>query len=455
MHGKKRTLSRRGFLRGTGTALAAFTIASPDILGGNRTPPSDKLNVAFIGVGGRGGAQLGGLSKGNNVVALCDVDLRRAQGAFKRFPNAKKYRDFRTMFDVIEKSIDVVAVSTPDHTHAVAAMAAIQRGKHVYCEKPLAHSVHEVRALMNAARGKDVVTQLGNQGHSSGDIRKLVEWVRDGAIGKINTIHAACSAVHCRVDDLPRRSEKHDIPKELDWDLWLGPAAFRDYHPMYLPGSWRAWRPFGNGTIGDWVCHVVDPSFWALDLGAPTTVESVKLLEFDPVEHVDTFAKGSIIRFAFPARGDRGPVTLYWHSGVERISRTREFEPDRQPPQTGAVLIGDAGVIMHGSHGAGGVRIVPDEKMKDYKQPARSIPRVKNHHQDFLSAIREGRKAGSDFDAYGGPLTEIAMLGVIAMNFPGRKLTWDAPNMRFTDCEEANHYVNPPYRKGWSLGVTV
>jgi predicted dehydrogenase len=335
----------------------------------------------------------------------------------------------------------------------VASLAAIQRGKHVYCEKPLAHSVHEVRALMKAAREKGVVTQLGNQGHSSGDIRKLVEWVRDGAIGKVHTIHAACNAVHCKEDELPRRSEKHEVPKGLDWDLWLGPAAERDYNPMYLPGSWRGWKPFGNGTIGDWVCHVVDPSFWALDLGVPATVEVVKAPGYDPVKHADTFPKGCVIRFEFPARGERGPVTLYWYSGVERIPQPAELEAGRKPPETGAVLIGDKGALMHGSHGAGGVRLIPDERMRAYKQPAESIPRVRGHHEDFLEAVKNGRKAGSDFADYGGPLTEIALLGIIAMSFPGRKLTWDGPRARFSDCEEASQLIAPPYRKGWALEV--
>jgi predicted dehydrogenase len=218
---------------------------------------------------------------------------------------------------------------------------------------------------------------------------------------------------------------------------------------MYLPGAWRAWKPFGNGTIGDWVCHVVDPSFWALDLGAPASVEAVKLVDYDPVEHYDTFPRGSVFRFEFPARRERGPVTLYWYSGVERIPRPEQLEADRQPPETGAVLIGDNGAMMHGSHGAGGVTIIPEERMKAYQQPAPWIPRVPDHHQDFLLAIREGRRAGSDFAAYGGPLTEIALLGIISMNFPGRKLAWDAGKVRFTDCEEANRYIEPPYRDGW------
>jgi predicted dehydrogenase len=404
-------------------------------------------------VGGRGAANLGGLSRDQNVVALCDLDERRGAEAFAKHPGAKRYRDFRVMFDEMGKSIDAVAISTPDHTHAVAAMDAIRRGYHVYMEKPLAHSVHEVRALMKAAREKGVVTQMGNQGHSTDSIRRCVEWIRAGAIGKVHTVHASCSSVHWRVKDLPLLSEKHEVPEGLDWDLWLGPAKFRPYHPVYLPGKWRGWKPFGNGTIGDWVCHVVDPSFWALELGAPRSVEVLRLVDYDPVQHADTFPRGCTVRFEFPAKGERGPVTLYWYSGSDFSRKPR---PDGVPeteeiPQTGAVILGDRGAILHGSHGASGVKIVPEGRRKEFKTPEPSIPRPGDHYKDFTTAIREKRKAGSDFAEYGGPLTEIAMLGIIAMNFPGRKLTWDAEAARFTDCDEANPYVNPPYREGWSL----
>jgi len=442
-------VSRRRFTA-EAAVFAGITFAAPGLL--SRSPVSgDRLSIAFVGAAGRARANIGGLARGNDVVALCDVDWRKTGKAFARFPAAKRYRDFRRMLDELEKKIDIVVVSTPDHTHAVAAMDAIKRGKHVYCEKPLAHSIHEVRSLMKAAREKGVVTQLGNQGHSYNDIRRLVEWVRAGAIGRVHTIHAACNAVHCRIDLLPRRSEKHEIPKEVNWDLWLGPAAFRPYNPMYMPHKWRGWRPFGNGTIGDWVCHVVDPSFWALDLGSPKTIQAVKLLDFDPLKHAETFPQGSIIKFEFPAKGKRGPVTLYWYGGVERIPRPKELEPGRTPPRTGAVLIGDKGAIMHGSHGAAGVRLIPESRMRAFKEPSPTIPRVRNHYQDFLRAVREGGRAGSDFAAYGGPLTEIALLGIISMNFPGWKLTWDGEKARFTGCEEANPYLHPPYRKGWTL----
>jgi len=439
--------SRREFLHGAAGA-AMCTILPRHVLGGGVTPPSEKLNIACIGVGGRGGANLGGVG-GENIVALCDVDDRRVAKAFEKYPKAKKYRDFRKMLDEIDSTIDAVTVSTPDHTHAVACMDAIRRGKHVYCEKPLAHSVYEIRELVKAARRYKVVTQLGNQGHSSHSIRMFCEWIWDGAIGEVYEVHAGCTADHCKISQLGKRSERHDIPPDLDWDLWLGPAKYRPYNPMYLPGSWRGWMPFGSGTIGDWVCHVVDPVFWALDLGAPKTIRA-EAEGYDPKEHADTFPHGSVITFEFPAKGKRGPVKLLWHSGKREVPRPAELEEGRKLSRTGAIVIGTKGKIMHGSHGAGGVRIIPEPKMKAYKPPEPTIPRVRGHHQDWLEAIKTGGQAGSNFD-YGGPLTELARLGIIAMQMLGRKLEWDTDHMRFTNCDEANQFVNPPYKKGWAL----
>jgi predicted dehydrogenase len=444
------TLTRRNFLVAAGTAATAFTIVPARVLGaGGETPPSERLNIAGIGVGGMGAGDIGAVAPNNNIVALCDVDSRQAGATFKKFPAAKQYRDFRKMFDEMEKGIDAVVVATPDHCHAVAAMAAIKRGKHVYCEKPLAHSVYEVRQLMQAAQAHKVVTQLGNQGHSFDSIRDFCEWIWDGAIGNVHTIHAGCAAVNSGLDQLPYLSEKHEAPPTLDWDLWLGPAQWRPYHPAYLPGSWRGWVPFGNGTVGDWTCHVVDPVFWALDLGAPATIQaSVK--NYDPKAQGDAFPKGEIITYEFPAKGKRGPITMYWYSGTERIPRPEVLDKDDKVVETGAVVLGDKGAIMYGSHGAGGVRLIPGAKADAYKRPAKTIPRVREHHWDWLRAIRNGTKAGSDF-AYGGPLTEIAMLGVIAIKLAGTKLQWDARRQRFTNCPEANQFVNPPYRAGWKL----
>ncbi len=420
------------------------------IAASGETPPGERLNIAGIGVGGMGAADLDAVSRDNNIVALCDVDLNRAAGTLRKFPKARQFRDFRKMFDAMENEIDAVVVATPDHTHAVAAMAALKRGKHVYCEKPLAHSIHEVRALMQAAREQPkVVTQLGNQGHSFDSIRDFCEWVQAGVIGTVHTVHAGCNAVNSGLDELPRIREPHRVPDTLDWDLWLGPAMERPYHPAYLPGRWRGWVPFGNGTIGDWACHVLDPVFWALDLGAPTSVEA-RVKDYDPASQGDAFPKGDVITFEFPARNNRGPVTLHWYSGTERIPRPPEMDPDDRDIDTGAVVIGDKGTIVHGSHGASGVRLIPAARMDEFERPPRRLPRVRGHHWDWVQAIRTGRKAGSDF-SYGGPLTEVAMLGVIALKFPGRRLEWDADAVRFRNAPEADEWIQPPYRQGWSL----
>ena len=443
-------LSRRNFLRTSGAAVLGMTIVPRHVIAASgSTPPSEKLNIAGIGVGGMGAGDIQAVAPGNNIVALCDVDSVRSAGTFQKFPQAKVYRDFRKMFDEMAKSIDAVVVATPDHCHAVAAMAAIRRGKHVYCEKPLAHSVYEVRQLMKAAQENEVVTQLGNQGHSYDTIRDFCEWIRDGAIGNVHTIHAGCAAVNSGIDRLGQLKETHPVPPTLDWDLWLGPAQERPYHPAYLPGSWRGWVPFGNGTIGDWTCHVVDPVFWALDLGGPTAIQAT-VKDYDPKTQGDAYPKGDMITFDFPAKDKRGPVKMVWYSGTQRIPRPAELEPDQKSVETGAVVMGDKGTIIYGSHGANPVRIIPESKMEAYKRPAKTIPRVKEHHQDWLQAVRTGAKAGSDF-AYGGPLTEVALLGVIAIKLAGTRLEWDAPRMQFTNSPEANQLLKPPYRSGWSL----
>jgi predicted dehydrogenase len=446
--------SRRELLK-SAVAVAAFTIVPRHVLGQGQTPPSEKINLAAVGTRGQAASDIGQLAPGNNIVALCEVDRReggRRSSVIPKFPDAKVYEDFRQMLAEMGDKIDAVIVATPDHTHAVAALAAIKRGKHVYCEKPLAHSVGEIRALMKAAQEHKVVTQLGNQGHSYEAIRVFCEWIWDGAIGQVHTVHCSCGYNNSALSDLPRLGEKEEVPAGLNWDLWLGPAQERPYHSFYLPGSWRRWTAFGSGTIGDWVCHVADPVFWALDLGAPQSVVA-QVKDYDPKTQGETYPAGDVITFEFPAKGSRGPVTLVWHSGTEKIPTPKELEPGRKgitTYDTGAYVYGDKGVIAYGSHGAEPVRIIPETAMKAYKLPAHKIPRVKNHYADWLQAIRESRKAGSDF-SYGGPLAELAMLGIIALKMPGSKLQWDGPNMRFTNSDEANRYITPSYRQGWSL----
>ena len=430
--------------------MAGFMVVPRHVIAGSgQTPPSEQINVAGIGVGGQGEWDLTEVAKGANLVALCDVDSRRAANTFKKFPDARRYRDYRKMFDEMARSFDAVVVATPDHFHAVAAMAAIKHGKHLYCEKPLAHSIHEVRALMKAAKAHKVVTQLGNQGHSFDSIRSFCEWIWDGAIGNVHTIHCGCDAVNSGIDQLPHLAEHHDIPETLDWDQWLGPAQERPYHPAFAPGSWRSWVPFGNGTVGDWTCHVVDPVFWALDLGAPATIQA-QAPDYDVRTQGLAYPKGEIITYEFPAQGQRGPITMNWYSGTQHIPRPPELESDENPVRTGAVVMGDKGTIVYGSHGAGQVRLIPEAKMLAYKKPEPTLPRAKEHHRDWLDAIRNGKKAGSDF-SYGGPLTELALLGIIAVKLAGTRLEWDGARGRFKNCKEANQFLNPPYRLGWKL----
>lgn len=450
-------MNRRLFLQRAALGAAALPLAHRALADPTPGPAaSNKINVAGIGIGGQGGADIDAVAgEGANIVALCDVDSDRAAKKFEQYAKARRFTDYRVLFDQMGREIDAVVIGTPDHSHAVIAAEAMRRGKHVYCEKPLAHSVHEVRALMAAADRAKVVTQLGNQGHSDEAIRRLCEWVWAGAIGHVHTVHAACNAfpeVYCQLHNLDKLNEPYTVPASLDYDLWLGPVPFLPYRPFTTHWTWRGWLPFGTGTVGDWFCHVIDPSFWALDLGAPTSVQA-EVTNYDPVKHGLTYPPGTRITYEFPAKGSRGPVKLVWHDGTTRIPRPAGFSGDDQVPGTGAILFGEKGMIVHGSHGAGGCRLLPDDLMDAHtgnNAPPRTIPRVKNHAADWMEAIRTGRQAGSHF-GYGGPLTEAALLGAIAIRFPGVTLQWDAKAMRFTNHELANAFVHQPYRPGWAL----
>jgi len=450
-------INRRKFIRRAGLGVVLFNVLPGRLLhGAARISTYDKLNVAGIGIGSRGGAdvdEVAGL--GHNFVALCDVDENYAAKQFAKFPNAKRFTDYRVMFDKMDKSIDAVVIGTPDHTHAVIAMEAMRRGKHVYCEKPLTHSIHETRALMAAAHRYKVVTQLGNQGHSSDTIRRVCEWIWTGAIGKVHTVHAGCDAfpqVYCQIPNLPKLNEHMAVPAGLDYDLWVGPAEFHPYSKLWVPWNWRGWLWYGGGAIGDWICHVVDPAFWALDLGAPTTVHA-ETTGYDLAKHGMTYPPGSKITFEFSAKKDRGPVKLVWHDGQTKIPRPAEFTKDDKVPGTGAIIYGDQGMIVHGSHGGGGCHILPEALMEQHSgknAPSETIPRVKGHAWDWAEAIRNGRRAGSNFD-YGGPLTELGLLGLIALRFPGQRLEWNSRRLRFANNRAASALIKPPYRGGWEL----
>jgi predicted dehydrogenase len=450
-------MNRRQFLGVTGLGVAMFNIG-PATLGWGAEPLSanDKINIAGIGIGSQGGSDIDAMAgEGHNIVALCDVDDNYAAKKFAQYPKAKQFKDFRVMLDNMGKEIDAVVIGTPDHAHAVISIAAMQHGKHVYCEKPLSHTYAEVRAVMAAAKKYKVVTQLGNQGHSFDTIRQLCEWVWAGAIGRVHTVHAGCDAfkeVYNQARNLDKLDQHYDVPKGLDYDLWVGPVTFRPYTPFWVPWNWRGWMPFGTGTIGDWFCHVIDPSFWALNLDAPTSVQA-EVTDYDPAKQGLTYPPGTKITYQFPARNERGPITLVWYDGNSRIPVPEAFSKEDKVPGIGAILFGDKGMIVHGSHGAGNCYLTPETLLDQYtgkNAPPQKIARVKNHAWDWLDAIRTGRQAGSNF-AYGGPLTQAALLGAIAIRFPGQTLNWDAKAMRFTNPTEANAFIHPQFRKGWSI----
>ena len=447
---KNRKISRREFL-GSAAATAAFTIVPRHVLGGaGHVPPSEKLNIAGIGVGGQGASDLGNVSS-QNIVALCDVDWRHAAGTFNRYPNARKYRDFRKMLDKEDKNVDAVVVATPDHVHAPASMAAIRRGKHVYCEKPLTHSVYEARKVAEAARAHKVATQMGNQGQASERTRLICEYIWDGAIGPVREVHVwtdrplrGLNSVYWP-QGVDRPTETPPVPDTLDWDLWVGPAPFRPYNPAYLPFKWRGWWDFGTGALGDIGCHALDPVFRALKLGYPVSVEAVSTLVNN-----ETYAVASVVHYRFPARGDMPAVKLTWYDGGMRPPRPDELEDNRQIGTNGALFIGDKGKML-------GERLIPESRMREYGKPPQLLPRSPGHHQEWIDACKGGKPAGSNFPEHAGLLAEVVLLGNVALRpemkekMNRTRLLWDGPNLKITNIPEANRFLKREYREGWSL----
>ena len=447
--------SRRKFLKKS-IVIPSIFIVPRHVLGGTGyTSPSDKLNIAGVGVR-KWGMGSGNLSQceSENIVALCDVDYKSSVATFNKYPKAKVYKDFRIMLEN-QTDIDAVVVATPDHNHAVITMMAMKMGKHVYCQKPLTHTVYEARAITEAARKYKVQTQMGNQGRSSDEIRKLKEWIDDGAIGPVRELYAWTDRpIGGNAWDTfavkAKSKEKPPIPDGLDWDLWLGPAKYRDYHPDYHPLTWRAWIDFGTGSMGDMGCHILDPAFYALELGAPSEIQATSTHYIPEIES-QTYPSASIVRMKFPKRGNHPELKLTWSDGRIQPPVPDEFSNGEQFTLSGAMLIGDNGKITHNSHGASGVKIIPEEKMLEYNQPKSYIPRVNtSHEKDWIRACKDGNPASSSFD-YGGPLTEMALLGMIAIRCKNEKLLWDSKNLRFTNNEKANSLLHKEYRKGWSL----
>jgi len=459
---QKTTISRRSFM---GATAGVFTIVPASVLAQNRRlSPSDRLNVAVIGSGGMGNTNANNIAgvkvdpkHRENIVALCDVDDVRAAETFKQFPKAATYRDFRIMLEK-QKDIDAVIVATPDHTHTVAAMAAMQLGKHVYVQKPLTRLVSEARLLTETARKNKVMTQMGNQGHSGEGVRQICEWIWSGAIGDVQTVHAWTNRPVWPHGIATRPTDKPPVPSTLDWDLWLGPAPYRDYHPSYLPFSWRAYWDFGSGALGDMACHILDPVFMALKLRYPDSVEGncstfvSPGASYDKTVNTETFPRSSIIHYFFPAREGMPPVEVIWYDGGLHPLRPEELKPDEVMGRGGSGVIfeGTRGKLMCGTYGDYQT-LLPTWKMDYFEQPPQVLPRIEgNHEHNWAMSCKFGEPACSNFD-YSGPLTETVVMGNLAIKYPNQRLHWDGENMKVTNNTEANDFVQMHYRQGWQL----
>ncbi len=473
-------MQRRKFLKNTVTTSAAFTIVPSFVLGKNHVPPSDTLYVAAFGVGGRGHGVIQGLAATKKVkfVAFCDVDERRAARTYKEFPKIKRYKDFRKIYDAHLSEIDAVMVATPDHTHASIALPFMRAKKHAYVEKPLTHNIAEARLMTKIAAENGIVTQMGNQGASSDGSRLAKEWVDTGIIGKVHTIDCWTNRP-VWPQGVPIPKEKHPIPKEVDWDLWLGPAAMRNYNDAYLPFKWRGWWDFGTGALGDMGCHIVETPFSVLDLGYPTEAEAscttVWVDDFIEADYSPSCPPSSKIHLKFD-HPEHGDIQLNWYDGGLKPDLPDELKDDERIGDTGGgtVMYGDKGILVADTYSKN-ARLLPSGLMDIYNTPTPKYPRVPGgldgHIANFVEGCLQGTPTSSDF-AKAGPLTETVLMGNLAVKayqykrlkpgkkatdwspyeYPGRrKLLWDGTNMKITNYEKANEWVSRSYREGWEL----
>lgn len=433
-------IPRRSFLKHTTVATAALSfpfVSVRNVLGAN-----NRLNIAAIGAGGKGSVDVAGCDA-ENIVALCDVDWKNAATTFQKYPNAKQFKDFRVMLDQ-EKSIDAVTVSTPDHMHFPAAMWAMRLKKHVYVQKPLTHTVEEARRLTEAAHKYKVATQMGNQGHSDAGLRRNVELVQGGVLGHVRE-------AHCWTDrpiwpqGVNRPSVTPPVPDSLGWDLWLGVAPQRPYSPDYVPFKWRGFWDFGTGALGDMGCHVYDLPYWALKLGAPTSVtaEQEGMTKESP-------PKSSTIIYEFAQRGNLVPAKFTWYDGGRKPGA--DLVKGKKLASNGVILVGDKDTLYVPSYWGKG-EFVSGAKYEDFSSVSETLPKKENfdrcHYEEWIGACKGGPKAYSNFDE-SGPLTEMILLGNIALRVR-RKIEWNTKKMKVTNDKEANRLVSKEYRKGWGV----
>ncbi len=464
--------SRRSFIRNSSLAAAGFFIVPRHVLGRGFIAPSDKLNIAAVGVGGKGESDIRGFAKSPNVniIALCDVDDRQAVKSRERYPKAKYYKDFREMLDKERNNIDAVSVSTPDHTHAVAALMAMRMGKHVYVQKPLTHDIYEARILTEAAKKYKVVTQMGNQGSSGSGVRKMQEWYKAGIIGEATDIYCWTNRP-IWPQGFGKPLTKDEVPPELDWKLWLGPNEWEEYHKEFVPFNWRGYHSFGTGALGDMGCHIIDPAFKTVGLGYPSEVECsvVNLYEqmWNASYHPDSFPAASTLKLKFPGKAGKKNVILHWMDGGIMPERPEELKPDEPMGDWGggAIIVGTKGKMMCSTYGANPL-LLPLSRTKEVniKETLARVP--EGHDLQWVNACMAGygkKELSSSFD-YAGPLTETILMGNLALQawniknekgaFTGRKkLLWDAKNMKVTNYDEANKFVRREYKNGYTLDL--
>jgi len=440
-----RHTTRRAFIQSAAAGIALPTFVSSSVFGAN-----DRLNIAAVGVGGKGRGDIESTSRGQNVVAICDVDDRTLGEAEKKYPGAKTYNDWRRLLE--QKDIDAVTVSTPDHMHAPIAISAMQLGKHVYVQKPLAHTIHEARQMRLLAKQYGVVSQMGNQGHSSSGYRTLVQLIQAGSIGKVQEAHAWSNRpIWPQGIDRPATSDP--VPSYLHWDLWLGVAKERPFvgggqgskrdRGVYHPFNWRGWLDFGVGALGDMGCHIIDPVVWSCELGAPTKVWSD-----GPAPNRETFPNWGIIHYQFAGTKQTAGESfeMTWYDGGKKPAEELAPLPDGESlPDNGSLFIGERGVLLC-PHG-GSPRLLPTNQYADYKIEA---VEERDHYMQWTNACKGADKTTSHFD-YAGPLTETVLLGTIAIRFPEQAVEWDSKKLQVTNIAAANEFVRKSYRDGWQV----
>ena len=431
------SITRRGFLQTTSAGAAAvsagvFTGVAP----AQSTSANEKLKIACIGTANRALADIDGVA-GEDIVALCDIDETYLERSAKRFPNANTYFDYREMIEEEADRVDAVVVATADHNHAPATIRAIRKKLHVYCEKPLTHTVHEARLVAEEAKKYGVATQLGTQIHATENYRRVVEIVQSGAIGDVTEVHVWVGK-GWGGGELPKEGEISDPPKNLHWDLWLGPAPERPFAAgRYHPAQWRRWWAFGQGTLGDMACHYMDLPFWALNLRHPISARAE-----GPEVHPETCPLGLKVEYEFPKRGDMVPCKLTWYDG-NMIPKTVAGE---RVPGSGVMFVGTEG---HMFADYGRYKLYPGDKFAKYEPPKQTIPRSIGHHAEWIKACKDGSPTTCNFD-YSGALTETVLLGNVAYR-TGEALEWDAKNLRAPNCGLADQYIRKEYRKGWEV----